>query len=85
MVTGLEILLLLLVVAFFVGATRIIRTVQPFIVNTVVGLITLFLAEAIFGLEVAVTVVALVIVAIGGFPGALLVILLALFEIAFVP
>lgn len=85
MVTGLEILLLVLVVAFFVGAARLVWTVRPLIVNAVVGLITLFLAEALFGLEVAVTAVALVIVALGGFPGAVLVILLALFGIAFVP
>ena len=85
MVTGLEIVLLLLVVAFVVGATRVIRTVKPFIVNAVVGLITLFVAEAIFGLSIAVTPIALVIVAIGGIPGALLVILLAMFGIGFVP
>ncbi|GAB3042073.1 pro-sigmaK processing inhibitor BofA family protein [Natronobiforma cellulositropha] len=85
MVTTLEVVLLLLVLAFFVGATRIIRTVKPFVVNAVVGLLTLYLAGALFGVSVAVTPVALVIVAVAGLPGALLVILLAVFGIGFVP
>ncbi|WP_254766090.1 pro-sigmaK processing inhibitor BofA family protein [Salinilacihabitans rarus] len=85
MVTGLEILLLVLVLAAVLGASTVVRTVRPFIVNAVVGLLVLFLAQAVFGLQVAVTTVALVIVAVGGFPGALLVILLSLFGIAFVP
>ncbi|RQH00730.1 pro-sigmaK processing inhibitor BofA family protein [Natrarchaeobius oligotrophus] len=85
MVTGLEILLLVLVLAAVLGASTLVQTVRPFIVNAVVGLIVLFVAQAAFGLPIAVTPVALVIVAIGGFPGSLLVILLALFGIAFVP
>lgn len=85
MVTGLEILLLGLVLAAVLGASTLIQTVRPFIVNAVVGLIVLFLAQAVFGLNVAVTPIALVIVAIGGFPGSLLVILLSLFGVAFVP
>ncbi|WP_306055143.1 pro-sigmaK processing inhibitor BofA family protein [Natronococcus wangiae] len=85
MVTGLEILLLVLVLAVVLGATTIIQTIRPFIVNAVVGLLALFLAQAIFGLSMAVTPVALVIVAIGGLPGSLLVILLSLFGVAFVP
>ncbi|TYL39873.1 hypothetical protein CV102_06245 [Natronococcus pandeyae] len=84
MVTGLEILLLVLVLAAVLGASTLIRTVRPFIVNAVVGLLVLFLAQAVFGLSVAVTPVVLLIVALGGLPGSLLVILLSLFEIAFV-
>ncbi|AEH36247.1 pro-sigmaK processing inhibitor BofA family protein [Halopiger xanaduensis] len=85
MVTGLEILLLVLVLAAVLGASTLIQTVRPFIVNAVVGLVVLFLAQAVFGLNVAVTPIALVIVAIGGFPGSLLVLLLSLFGVAFVP
>ncbi|RKD93527.1 pro-sigmaK processing inhibitor BofA family protein [Halopiger aswanensis] len=85
MVTGLEILLLVLVLAAVLGASTLIQTARPFIVNAVVGLLVLFLAQAVFGLNVAVTPIALVIVAIGGFPGSLLVILLSLFGVAFVP
>lgn len=85
MVTGLEILLLVLVLAFFLGAATIIRAAKPFIVNAVVGLLAIFVAEVVFGVSVAVTPVALVVVALGGFPGALLVLLLSLFGVAFVP
>ena len=84
MVTGLEILLLVLVLAFFLGAATLIRAAKPFIVNAVVGLLAIFAAEVVFGVSVAVTPVALV-VALGGFPGALLVLLLSLFGVAFVP
>jgi hypothetical protein len=85
MFTGLEILLLVIVLVAVLGASTIVRTVRPFIVNAVVGLLVLFLAQSLFGLSVAITPIALVIVAIGGLPGSLLVILLALFEVAFVP
>ncbi|THE66682.1 hypothetical protein D8Y22_00685 [Salinadaptatus halalkaliphilus] len=82
--TGLEILLLILVLAAVLGASTLIETVRPFLVNAVVGLVVLFLANAVFGLSVTVTPIALAVVAIGGIPGALLVILLALFGVAFV-
>ncbi|MFP8954690.1 pro-sigmaK processing inhibitor BofA family protein [Natrialbaceae archaeon A-arb3/5] len=85
MVTGLEILLLVLVLAAVLGASTLIETVRPFIVNAVVGLLVLFLAQAVFGVSVAITPIALAIVAIGGFPGSLLVLLLSMFGIAFVP
>ncbi|MFC4989744.1 MULTISPECIES: pro-sigmaK processing inhibitor BofA family protein [Saliphagus] len=85
MVTGLEIGLLVLVLAFFLGAATIIRAVKPFIVNAVVGLLTILVAQAVFGVSVAVTPVALVVVALGGFPGAVLVLLLSAFGVAFVP
>lgn len=84
MVTGLEIALLLLVLALFVGAAKIVWAVRPFIVNAVVGLVVLWIAQSFFGLSVTVTPIALVVVAIGGLPGAVLVILLAVFELAFV-
>jgi hypothetical protein len=85
MVTGLEILLLVLVLVAVLGATTIIHTVRPFVVNAVVGLLVLFLAQAGFGISVAITPVVLLIVALGGLPGSLLVLLLSLFEVAFVP
>lgn len=84
MVTGLEIALLLVVLALFVGAARIIWAVRPFIVNAVFGLVVLWVAQSFFGLSITVTPIALLIVAIGGFPGAVLVILLAVFELGFV-
>ncbi|SDK40491.1 pro-sigmaK processing inhibitor BofA family protein [Natronorubrum texcoconense] len=83
--TGLEILLLVLVLVGVLLAATIVRAISPFIVNAVVGLLVLFLANAVFALPIAVTPVVLLIVALGGVLGAIAVIVLALFGVAFVP
>ncbi|ELY36622.1 pro-sigmaK processing inhibitor BofA family protein [Natronorubrum tibetense] len=83
--TGPEILLLVLVLVGVLLAATIVRAISPFIVNAVVGLLVLFLANAVFALPIAVTPVVLLIVALGGVLGAIAVIVLALFGIAFVP
>ncbi|WP_440766787.1 pro-sigmaK processing inhibitor BofA family protein [Natronorubrum sp. DTA7] len=83
--TGLEILLLVLVLVGVLAAATIVRAISPFIVNAVVGLLVLFLANAVFALPIAVTPIVLLIVALGGVLGAIAVIVLALFGIAFVP
>ncbi|MCL7419191.1 MAG: pro-sigmaK processing inhibitor BofA family protein [Halalkalicoccus sp.] len=84
MVTGLEIAILIAVVVLLLGSYRVIHTVRPFIVNAVVGLVALILAS-VFGFGVEITPIVLLIVAIGGVPGALLVVLLAYLNIAFTP
>lgn len=84
MVTALELGILFAVLVLLLGSYRVIHTVQPFIVNTVVGLLVLLLASA-FGFGVEITGIVLLIVAIGGLPGAILVILLAYLGIAFTP
>ncbi|WIV68445.1 pro-sigmaK processing inhibitor BofA family protein [Natrialbaceae archaeon AArc-T1-2] len=81
--TGLGVVLLLVLLALVVGAVAIIRAVTPFIVNAVVGLVVLVLAEVLFGLEVAVTGLTLLVVAVAGVPGAVLVVLLSVFGVAF--
>ncbi len=84
MVTALEIGLVIAAFIAFFGSYRLIHTVRPFLVNTVVGLVALILA-ATFGFGVEITPIVLLIVAIGGLPGAALVVLLAYLRIAFVP
>ncbi|RZH69086.1 pro-sigmaK processing inhibitor BofA family protein [Natrinema altunense] len=81
---GLEILLLIFVLVAVLAAARLVRAVSPFIVNTVVGLVVLSVAQAAFGLAIAVTPVVVAIVAIGGVPGSILVIVCSLLEVAFV-
>lgn len=83
--TGFEILLLVLALVGVLVAATIVRAISPFIVNAVVGLLVLFLANAVFALPIAVTPIVLLIVALGGVLGAVAVIVLALFGIAFVP
>ena len=82
MVTTLEVALLIGVLALLFGAYTIIKTVKPFIVNAVVGVIVLVIASFL-GIGVEITPIAVVICAVGGIPGALLVILLAYLGIAF--
>lgn len=82
MVTTLEIGLLVGVLALLFGAYAVIKTVKPFIVNAVVGVIVLVIASFL-GIGVEITPVAILVCAIGGIPGALLVILLAYLGIAF--
>lgn len=84
MVTGIELALLALVVVALVGAHRVIKTVKPLIVNAVVGLVVLLLANFL-GYGVVVTPVVVLIVALGGVPGAVLVLLLAYLDILFQP
>lgn len=84
MVSGFEIALLALVIVALVGAHRAIKTVKPLIVNAVVGLIVLWLAN-VLGFGVVVTPIVVLIVALGGVPGAVLVLLLAYLDVLFQP
>ncbi|MFA9428272.1 pro-sigmaK processing inhibitor BofA family protein [Natronorubrum sp. A-ect3] len=83
--TGIEILVLIFVLVGVLIAASLVRAVSPFIINAVVGLVVLFLAQAVFGFSVAVTPIVLVIVALGGVPGSVIVLVLSLLGIAFVP
>ncbi|MFB6111523.1 MAG: pro-sigmaK processing inhibitor BofA family protein [Halobacteriaceae archaeon] len=85
MVTGLEVAVVVLALVLLFGAYRLIKAVKPFIVNAVLGLVVFLLAELLFGVSVAVTPIAILVVAIGGVPGAILVLLLAVLDVAFVP
>ena len=82
MVTTLEVALLIGVLALLFGAYTIIKTITPFIVNAVVGVVVLVIASFL-GIGVEITPIAVIICAVGGIPGALLVILLAYLGIAF--
>ena len=84
MATGLELLLLAVVIAALFGVHRVIKTVKPLVVNAVVGLLVLLLANAI-GFGVVITPVVVLIVALAGLPGAVLVILLAQLDLLFSP
>ncbi|NIB99646.1 pro-sigmaK processing inhibitor BofA family protein [Halobacterium sp. R2-5] len=84
MPTMLEVGLLLLVLAALFGAYGVIRAVKPFVVNAVVGLVVILLAQWL-GVQVAVSPLVLLVVALGGVPGAILVVLLATLGIAFAP
>lgn len=84
MVTPLEIGVLIVVLVVVLGAYSIVRAVKPFIVNALLGLIVLWLAQFV-SLGVDVTWLVVLVVAIGGIPGALLVIVLAQLGFVFDP
>ena len=83
MVTTTELVLLVLLLAVLLLAVRVLRLVKPFVVNAVVGLLVLLFASyAGLGLEISAMVV--LICAVGGVPGALVVVALAYLDVAFV-
>jgi len=84
MVTPIEIGLLVLVLVLVFGAYRIVQAVKPLIVNAVVGLIVLALAGWV-GYGVVITPIVVLLVAFGGVPAAILVIVLAYLDVAFEP
>ncbi len=59
---------------------------NPFalIVNSIIAIIVMFLLNAIFGLGIPINIITVLIVAIGGLVGLLLVIILRLMKVAFV-
>jgi hypothetical protein len=82
MVTPIEIGLFVVALALLFGAYAVLRVIKPLIVNAVVGVIVLVVASFL-GVGVEITPMAVLVCAVGGVPGALLVILLAYTGIAF--
>ncbi len=75
-------LVVLLVVIVF-GAFLILKSLKNFIINAVVGLIILFIANAIAGLGIGYSWLVILICGIGGVLGAFLVILLHFMGLGF--
>lgn len=73
------ILLLILVLIF--GAFLILRSIKDFVINAIMGLIILFVANALLDPNIGYNWLVVLICGIGGVPGALLVILLRIFGI----
>ena len=75
--------LVLLFIVIFFGAFLILRSIKNFVVNAVMGLVILFLANAVAGLGIGYDWLVVLICGIGGILGALLVILLHFLGFAF--
>lgn len=82
MVTAVEVGLVVLVVVALLGVFRLIRAVRPLVINAVVGLIVLF-GAGLVGFGVKITPVVVLLVAFGGLPAAILVIILAHIDLVF--
>jgi len=84
-VVQVEILILglLLLLAIYVSFSLVMRSVKFLAVNTLFGLIILYLANVIGGLGIPYSLPVLLICAILGAPGAIAVIILNLFGLGF--
>ncbi|MDY6779381.1 MAG: pro-sigmaK processing inhibitor BofA family protein [Halobacteria archaeon] len=79
--TGLLVTVVLVLAAIYY--TR--KVIKPLIYNSIVGLVILVLVNATGLVEVAYSPVAVLVIALGGTPGVVLVVLLAHLDLAFTP
>ncbi|MDD2835638.1 MAG: pro-sigmaK processing inhibitor BofA family protein [Methanothrix sp.] len=68
--------LILLFIVIVFGAFLILRSIKNFVLNAIMGLVILILANAVAGLEIGYSWLVILICGIGGVLGAFLVILL---------
>ena len=68
--------LILLFIVIVFGAFLILRSIKNFVLNAIMGLVILFLANAVAGLGIGYSWLVILICGIGGVLGAFLVILL---------
>ena len=78
-----ELIILVLAVLAVIAVYYVLKTAKYLIVNTIMGLILLAVGNVVFNLGIPYTSMALLVCALGGIPGAILVILLHVFGIAF--
>ncbi len=74
MATEIVIVLAAIVIAYLLY--KVLKTVKNMVVNTIMGLLVLVIANTVFGLEIAYSWVVVLTCAIAGVVGAILVILL---------
>ena len=79
-----EITVLILAIIVAVVLYKILKTATSLAVNAVLGILVLLAAKLLFGLNIAITLLAVLICAIGGIFGAFLIIILNYLGIAFV-
>ena len=79
----LEIIIVFLAIIGVIVAYYILKTATHLIINAVLGLIIFVAANAIFNIGITYSLPALLVCALGGIPGAIIVILLHIFGVAF--
>jgi len=85
MVVGIiEILVLVLAIVAAFVLYKLLKTATSLAINAVLGVLILMVAKLLLGLEIAITWVAVLVCAIGGIFGALVIIVLSYLKIAFV-
>ncbi len=78
-----ETIILILAIIAVIAVYIVLRAAKYLIVNSILGLILLALGNIIFKLDIAYTATVILICALGGIPGAILIMLLHVFQIAF--
>lgn len=78
--TNLEdiVFIVLIAVALIIGIVVVLKSMRFFLVNAILGLLVLFLANAFIGLNIMYTWLVILVCAIGGIAGAIIVIILHL-------
>jgi SigmaK-factor processing regulatory protein BofA. len=85
MVVGIiEILVLVLAIVAAFVLYKLLKTATSLAINAVLGVLILMVAKLLLGLEIAITWVAVLVCAIGGIFGALVIIVLSYLKIAFI-
>ena len=78
-----ELIILVLAVVAVIIVYYVLKSVKYLIVNTIMGLILLAAGNLVFNLNIPYEPVVILVCALGGIPGAILVILLHVLGIAF--
>ena len=80
---AIETIILFLAILAVIAVYYVLKTAKFLIINTVVGLILLAVSNLVFNLGIPYTATVILVCALGGVPGAILVILLHVLGIAF--
>lgn len=83
MIIMIEIGLIVLGLVIIFGAFIILRSITHFVVNAVIGLLILFIANSVAGIGIGYSWLVILICGIGGILGAILVLVLHFMGIAF--
>ena len=83
MIIMIEIGLIVLGLVIIFGAFIILRSITHFVINAVVGLLILFIANSVAGIGIGYSWLVILICGIGGILGAILVLVLHFIGIAF--
>ncbi len=80
---AIETIVLFLAILAVILVYYVLKTAKALIINTVLGLILLAVSNFIFKLDIGYTATVLLVCALGGIPGTILVILLHVLNVAF--
>ena len=78
-VSGWPLYIFVIILALIIGGSLIRKSLWDFIMNAISGLVVIYLSSLYLGIGIAITIPTLLVCAIGGFPGAIILIALKYF------